>query len=78
MGEPQMTPMSDLIKRKKLLRDVTSMLNSLDFYRQRFDLLQAHQHLMRDPERTLVCDILANGQLFPDPAGTRYPTETAP
>jgi len=45
---------------------------ALDFYRRRCDLLQAHQASMRDPERTLVCDILANGQLLPDPAGTRY------
>jgi hypothetical protein len=27
---------------------------------------------MRDPERTLVCDILANGTLLPDPNGERY------
>ena len=45
---------------------------ALDFYRRRCELLQAHQASMRDPERTLVCDILANGQLLPDPAGQRY------
>lgn len=27
---------------------------------------------MRDPERTLVCDILANAALLPDPKGLRY------
>lgn len=42
------------------------------FYKRRCELLQATQHLMRDPERTVVCDILANGTLLPDPDGTRY------
>ena len=46
---------------------------SRDFYRRRCDLLQEWQGRMRDPERTLVCDILANGQTLPDPHGTRYP-----
>ena len=27
---------------------------------------------MRDPERTVVCDILANNQLLPDKNGSRY------
>lgn len=43
------------------------------FYKKRCELLQKVQHTMRDPERTLVCDILANGQLLPDPNGIRYP-----
>jgi hypothetical protein len=38
----------------------------------RLDLLASVQKHMRDPERTLVCDILANGQLLPDPKGKRY------
>lgn len=38
----------------------------------RLDLLARVQNHMRDPERTLVCDILANGQLLPDPHGKRY------
>lgn len=45
---------------------------SRDFYQRRCDMLQAEQKRMRDPERTLVCDILANGQLLPDPHGKRY------
>ena len=34
---------------------------------------------MRDPERTMVCDILANGQTLPDADGSRYgqPSEPA-
>lgn len=48
------------------------MESSLDFYKRRVQLLEREQHRMRDPERTLVCDILANGQLLPDPHGKRY------
>lgn len=44
-----------------------------DFYRRRCDALQAWQSRMRDPERTVVCDILANGfTLPPAVAGGRY------
>ena len=35
--------------------------------------LQMHQKKMREPERTMVCDILANGELMhPTVAGDRY------
>lgn len=54
------------------MRDISCVLNALEFYRGRCDLLQANQHRMRDPERTLVCDILANGALPPDPTGERH------
>ncbi|NCA73123.1 MAG: hypothetical protein EOM91_24345 [Sphingobacteriia bacterium] len=54
------------------MRELARVLDALDFYRGRCDLLQAQQARMRDPERTLVCDILANGQLLPDPTGARY------
>ena len=53
-------------------RELARVLDALNFYRGRCDLLQAQQARMRDPERTLVCDILANGQLLPDPTGARY------
>jgi len=47
--------------------------------RERVEMLACEQTRMRDPERTLVCDILANGQLLPDPKGTRYgPVPTCP
>ena len=43
------------------------------FYQRRCDALQDLQSRMRDPERTIVCDILANGHLLPDgAAGNRY------
>jgi len=43
-----------------------------EFYRRRCDLLQQVQSRMRDPERMLVCDVLANGSLLPDLSGARY------
>lgn len=45
---------------------------SREWYRHRMDMLARLQKRMRDPERQLVCDILANGQLLPDPKGKRY------
>lgn len=44
----------------------------LEWHRGRIEMLGREQKRMRDPERTLVCDILANGQLLPDPKGARY------
>lgn len=55
---------------------IALLKSSLDFYRTRCDLLQKLQVRMRDPERTLVCDILANGCLRADPNGDRYPPAT--
>lgn len=43
-----------------------------DFYKSRVELLGKAQKYMRDPERTIVCDILANNALLPDPKGERY------
>lgn len=45
---------------------------SLTARQARLDLLHSVQSRMRDPERTLVCDVLANGALLPDPDGARY------
>jgi len=55
-----------------LKRERDEARTSRDFYQRRCNMLQAEQKRMRDPERTLVCDILANGQLLPDPHGKRY------
>lgn len=46
--------------------------NSMKRSQHRINMLAQEQKRMRDPERTLVCDIIANGQLLPDPTGTRY------
>jgi hypothetical protein len=50
--------------------------DSLDFYKRRVEALQQWQSKMRDPERTVVCDILANGHTL-EPAGDRYATPLA-
>jgi hypothetical protein len=40
--------------------------------------LQTHQTKMREPERTMVCDILANGELMhPTVSGDRYAIKDA-
>jgi len=48
------------------------LVHAHNWYKKRVDMLGREQRRMRDPERTLVCDILANGQLLPDPNGERY------
>ena len=46
---------------------------SMAWHRRRWMALQMHQAKMREPERTMVCDILANGELMhPTVAGDRY------
>lgn len=58
---------------KELLKMIKDLKSSLDFYKSRCEQLQQQQSKMRDPERTIVCDILANGKLlYPDMAGDRY------
>ena len=51
---------------------IETLQKSLNFYKQRCELLQQVQKYMRDPERTIVCDILTNNSLLPDPEGKRY------
>jgi hypothetical protein len=45
---------------------------TIDFYQRRVDALQEAQSQMRDPERTMVCDIIANGKLDPMIGKDRY------
>jgi hypothetical protein len=40
--------------------------------------LQQENSRFREPERTILCDLLANGELLPDPCGTRYGLKTEP
>ena len=56
----------------ELVRHCKKLHSSERFYRQRCELLEREQKHMRDPERVLVCDVLANGALLPDPEGKRY------
>lgn len=51
-------------------------IRSLEWHKRRIDLLQQWQSKMRDPERTIVCDIIANGQTL-EPAGDRYTLQPA-
>ncbi|MCA8917258.1 MAG: hypothetical protein KDB90_17840 [Planctomycetes bacterium] len=52
--------------------EIDKIRDSRDWYKRRVEMLQQEQTRMRDPERTLVCDILANCALLPDPNGERY------
>jgi hypothetical protein len=58
----------DGIVKQGILNDA---LDSLGFYKRRMEALQQWQNKMRDPERTIVCDIIANGHTL-EPAGNRY------
>jgi hypothetical protein len=52
--------------------------SSVAWHRRRWMALQMHQTKMREPERTLVCDIIANGELLhPTVAGDRYAAKDA-
>ena len=53
-------------------KHIKRLEDSVSFYKRRCELLQTVQHQMRDPERTIVCDILANCALLPDLDGKRY------
>jgi hypothetical protein len=43
----------------------------------RLHRLQQENAQFREPERTLLCDLLANGTLLPDPDGKRYGVQPA-
>ncbi|WP_423159929.1 hypothetical protein [Stenotrophomonas maltophilia] len=45
-----------------VLTHIEQLTSSRDFYKARCEALQVEQAGMRDPERKVVCDILANGQ----------------
>ncbi|MBL8469681.1 hypothetical protein [Methyloversatilis discipulorum] len=61
---------------REILRMFDEAEFSLSFYKRRCDALQGWQSRMRDPERTVVCDILANGCTLPaEHAGDRYEQE---
>lgn len=67
VGDPTGTLMQD-----ELVEHCRKLAHSADWNRRRVEMLSRLQKHMRYPERTLVCDILANGQLLPDPEGKRY------
>ena len=52
--------------------------SAVAWHRRRWMALQMHQTKMREPERTMVCDILANGELMhPTVSGDRYAIKDA-
>ena len=62
----------EMIKRLELAE------SSVAWHRRRWMALQMHQTKMREPERTMVCDIIANGELMhPTIAGDRYAIKDA-
>lgn len=67
------TPPASQERIEDLEKELADTVQSRDFYQRRCNLLQEWQSKLRDPERTIVCDILANGQtLPPEHAGDRY------
>lgn len=57
----------------EVLRELERLEFQVSFYRSRCEALQSWQSSLRDPERMIVCDILANGfALARESAGDRY------
>ena len=46
----------------KAMKVVEGLLQALDFYKTRCEALQKAQKEFREPGRTIVCNILANGR----------------
>ena len=63
---------------EKLEKENEDLKFEKDFYKSRCELLGKVQKYMRDPERQIVCDILANNNLLPDPEGKRYGKDLRP
>ena len=62
----------------EMLERLEAAESSVVWHRRRWMALQMHQMKMREPERTMVCDILANGELMhPTVAGDRYAIKDA-
>ena len=73
-AEDQLNACRPYLKEGETAADALRRLeHSESFYRRRCEALQAWQSSMRDPERVIVCDILANGFTLDQPfAGDRY------
>jgi hypothetical protein len=54
------------------------LLKRSEFSTDRLYRLQQENHRFSEPGRTILCDILANGCLLPDPEGKRYGQPPAP
>ena len=63
---------------KALIDRLEAAESSAAWHQRRWMALQMHQTKMREPERTMVCDIIANGELMhPTIAGDRYAIKDA-
>jgi len=60
------------LMQSELVEHCRTLHHSAERNSARLRLLSRVQKHLRDPERQLVCDIIANGQLLPDPSGQRY------
>ena len=62
----------------EMIERLEEVETSVAWYQRRWMALQMHQTKMREPERTIVCDIIANGELIhPTVAGDRYAVKDA-
>jgi len=63
-----------LMSHKSLQKERDRLADKVRWHEIRYELLLREQARFGEgKERTLLCDILANGQMLPDPDGTRYP-----
>jgi hypothetical protein len=53
--------------------EIDRLKRQVEWYSNRCDALQKQQSVMRDPERKMVCDILANGKTFEQAAQPQVP-----
>ncbi len=51
-----------------IIRAIYRIKNRAAWYALRVDRMQSQQKYMRDPERRMVCDIIANGMTYAKPA----------
>lgn len=63
----------DSIDEEQIINFAKELLESESFYKKRVEELQKIQSQMRDPERKMVCDIIANGR--PSPLGYKLKHE---
>lgn len=62
----------------EVINSINKLKFSLDWYKNRVNKLQELQSKMRDPERTIVCDILANGHLLNEHSRYQIKNEDKP
>lgn len=60
------------------LKKADRLRRRLRWYRSRLEEIDKHKGRFREPEKTMICDILANGKLLPDKDGKRYGKKLVP